>query len=389
MSRFSQREIALLVAVVLVLLYLAFVGGSIVLFGSGGQAAPTADVVDPVVTANVNPGPTAVAIDPTTGGEPTASVGIATTPGATTDTGAGDGPDEPAVDEVSAGIQRALGSLERGQIVYNPPQRMRVGATERVVVRIAFDTLVESVPITASVPGGGPLSVEAIPVTTLMQVRMLGDEQLEVNALSNENQPVVPGDFTQWAWDITPRAAGTRKLSIVVTARVQLPGYPEERKDLQVLDREIAVEVDPLYSLTSFVGQNTLWLAPSLAAALGLLGYSVARARRTRALARASAQQLALRHEAIERELRALLPAQLQHEAARLAAALLSVASQQLEGGQARRLLDEIPGGDHIEIGDVSNAKGVAVGNQASVITIENVQITVHSDPVSPRPGER
>lgn len=136
-----------------------------------------------------------------------------------------------------------------------------MGQVERVEVRIAEST---DTPLTEGLKGRGTPEIEPLQVSTFMKTRLVGDS-FEITAL-NEAEQLVAGDtFTEWAWDVTPTRAGDQTLNLIVTVRIQLPAVGEETRDYPVMDRQIHVEVDPLYSAQRFASSNWQWLASALA----------------------------------------------------------------------------------------------------------------------------
>jgi hypothetical protein len=167
-------------------------------------------------------------------------------------------------------IQAEFARLEGGHVVYNPPEEMQVGERERVEVRIAqgvTETLAAE-----SLQGRGEPVVEAIPVSAFMKVRLTGDA-FAITPLSSEEQFLVADTFTEWAWDVVPEEAGDQSLTLLITARVLVAGYPAEQRDLRIIERAIDVRVKPLGpAAADFLREHielvlTVLVVPLLAAA--------------------------------------------------------------------------------------------------------------------------
>jgi hypothetical protein len=165
-------------------------------------------------------------------------------------------------------VQKELERLAAGRIAYNPPTEMTVDKPERVEVRISMDT---AAPLTTGLKGPGTPTVESIPVSCFMKVRLLG-EAFSIVAFSSEEQIVPTQGFSEWAWDVTPKQAGERTLSLIVTALVKAADA-EGTKDLPIIEREIHVKVNPGSMVSTFFRNNRVWIYPvvvvPLAAALG------------------------------------------------------------------------------------------------------------------------
>jgi hypothetical protein len=162
----------------------------------------------------------------------------------------------------------ALAELEQGQILYNPPAEMQRGERDRLEVRISLNPGED---LAADLQGRGEPVQEQIPVARFMTVRLTGTA-FEIIPLSSAEQVVARDAFTQWAWDIIPLEGGEQRLSLIVTARVKIPGYEDEARDLQIIEREILVTVTPTQAALDFVGGNLEWIGPAILAALAAAG---------------------------------------------------------------------------------------------------------------------
>jgi hypothetical protein len=163
----------------------------------------------------------------------------------------------PEIDPIHL-VNEELDRLTTGVIFYNPPKDMTVAQQERIDVRISSNTLFTS---TEGFKGSGAVQTETLPVATFMKVNLRG-ECFDITALSSEEQVIPADSHADWAWDVTPTEKGLQTLSLVVTARIKLPGYSDEQKDLQVIERDINVRVNPAYALRTFFDKNRDWVYP-------------------------------------------------------------------------------------------------------------------------------
>lgn len=161
--------------------------------------------------------------------------------------------------------RQALAQMEEGRLLYNPPATMEFAQPERVEARI---TLNPAEPLEEGLEGSGVPVEETLPVATFMKVRLTGSG-FDILPLSSEEQIVAGDTFTQWSWDVTPRSTGSQNLVLVVTARVKIPDFGEESKDIQVVERQIEVQVSPAQAAQLFFKNNLEWLGPAVLAALG------------------------------------------------------------------------------------------------------------------------
>ena len=147
-------------------------------------------------------------------------------------------------------IKEELKKLATGRVLFSVPKGMRVGEKERVVVRITKN-ITEN--LTEGLKPNGSKIVEKIKVNTFMKVRLTGDN-FYIDDLCNEEQIVGPEGFTSWMWDVTPLKSGNLVLHLLVTVRIKIPGYSDEKKDQPVLDRYIDVEANLGHSIKGFIG---------------------------------------------------------------------------------------------------------------------------------------
>ncbi len=161
--------------------------------------------------------------------------------------------------------RQALDRLETGRLLYNPPAQMEYGLPERVEARISLNP---DESLSGGLLGIGAPIEEPLQVATFMKIHLTGSG-FDILPLSSEEQIVAGDTYTQWSWDVTPRASGTQNLVLVVTARVKIPGFGEDLKDLQVVERQIEVQVSPVQAAQLFFQNNLEWLGPAVLASLG------------------------------------------------------------------------------------------------------------------------
>jgi parallel beta-helix repeat protein len=151
-------------------------------------------------------------------------------------------PDTPDLSEI---VEDELKKLDPGQILFNPPKKMRVGVRERVEVRISKNITEE---LSTRLKGRGEPQIENISVNTFMKVRLTGDN-FDIKPLSEEEQVVSDEGFTQWEYDVIPNKYGNQILQLIVTVRIKIPGG-EEKITYPVFERDINVEVNIIYFIT-------------------------------------------------------------------------------------------------------------------------------------------
>jgi hypothetical protein len=169
-------------------------------------------------------------------------------------------------------VKAELDKLQIGRILFNPPADMTVGKTERVEVRISQNPAEE---IAKGLKGRGVPQIEAVKVGTFMRVALSGGGFKLTPLFDKPEQVVAPDGFTEWAWDVLPQQAGERQLNLMVTVRIKLPGAAEESKQYPVIDKDIRVHVNPVYSVKQFFTTYWQWIAATIV--LPLIGWAYKR----------------------------------------------------------------------------------------------------------------
>ena len=112
-----------------------------------------------------------------------------------------------------------------GRLVENIPRRMRVGALEKVEVRIARSA-VEG--LTERMTGGGRLHRHEVRVADAMTVRLRApDGGFLIDPLSAEtcwthkakSAGLQEKDFASWRWSVTPQRRGRARLLLIISAQ--------------------------------------------------------------------------------------------------------------------------------------------------------------------------
>jgi len=179
----------------------------------------------------------------------------------------GEKPKRPMVSEptnaidVSAFIKNELGKFSEGRILYNPPDKMRVGAPEKVEVRISKNIKED---IKKGLKGSGTAKIETLEkVGTYMTVKLWGDA-FSIEPKDLGPQFVSEDRFTEWAWKVTPLKSGKQDLHLKVSLRIKIPGNGEEMRDWPEFYKEINVEVNPPFTIKEFMKKYWQWIITAL-----------------------------------------------------------------------------------------------------------------------------
>ncbi|TAA74551.1 MAG: hypothetical protein CDV28_12323 [Candidatus Electronema aureum] len=166
--------------------------------------------------------------------------------------------------------QNELSKLPIGRILFNPPNTMKLGISERVEVRISRELYLN---LRSNLKGSGFPQIEELKISELMKVRLSGDD-FQIVPLNEAEQILGEKGFTEWVWDVVPLNRGRKVLHLHVTLRIRLP-FGEEKKDHPVLDKEIYVQINPIYSSKLFVVKYWQWIASTLILPLAAWAWTV------------------------------------------------------------------------------------------------------------------
>ena len=147
--------------------------------------------------------------------------------------------------------------IQRGRLLFNPPERMRLGQTERVEVRLTR-TLELDEELFRDLRGHGEPQIEEIPTAPLMAVALKGDA-FRITAYSDDEQAVTQDGITTWEFDVQALKRGQQSLVMCVSLRIPIPGQPLEHKSIPVREATIDVQVGAPVLVAHFVSSNWQW----------------------------------------------------------------------------------------------------------------------------------
>jgi hypothetical protein len=170
-------------------------------------------------------------------------------------------------DEVDA----ALRELVSGNIAFNTPERMqfRESRTIALIASPKLDAAALAGELRERIGGDDPIAAEALQIAPLMEVRLEGAPAFEVVPLTPPRQPVSRAAPTEWRWNVTANETGKQTLHLTINAIVTVDGERFPRS-LNVLDRDIEVDITAMQRLGMFVGNNWQWLAGTIVIPLAL-----------------------------------------------------------------------------------------------------------------------
>jgi hypothetical protein len=148
--------------------------------------------------------------------------------------------------------------VKPGRLLFNPPNRMQLGQTLRVEVRLTR-TLTLDKELLEGLRGPGQAQMEEIRTAPLMAVTLESDG-FQIRSYSDEEQSVTQKEITTWEFDIRAVKRGSQQLHMRVSLRVPVQGQPIVRKSIPVRDATIEVQVGAPALLAHFVSSNWQWI---------------------------------------------------------------------------------------------------------------------------------
>ncbi len=164
--------------------------------------------------------------------------------------------------QASVEFEQQLQSLVQGHVLFDPPDRMRLGQRETVEVRISRNVTDD---LQRNLKGGGKVQVSDLQVGPFMTVNLQSrDGGLEVKPHNPEDQFVASQEFTQWSYDIRALRVGETTLLLNVGVRLKFDKGNEERRYLPAFDKQIVIAVNLPYTVGTFPSNNWRWIATTV-----------------------------------------------------------------------------------------------------------------------------
>jgi hypothetical protein len=153
-------------------------------------------------------------------------------------------------------LEAAVSHLRVGGLAYSFPESMKTGQQDDVVASIGSDKVTAAAlqaHVAAAEPGQA-VNLEQTPITTKMKMTLTSAD-FAITPQSSEEQMVVGTTPTTWRWTISPKHSG--KLHLHLAAIIELENL---QQDFTTVDRDVAVQVDPLNAAETFIENNWQWL---------------------------------------------------------------------------------------------------------------------------------
>jgi hypothetical protein len=134
----------------------------------------------------------------------------------------------------------ALKEMVEGHIVFNNPEKMRVGDTGEVEAVLAVNVPVDD--LLKQLTAAGKQEEASLLVSDHMRATLSGGGAFDVDPIGPQTQWISQQKTTIWHWLVTPKLQGTQFLILTVDAIITINGEKDTRT-ITTLKRKIEVEV--------------------------------------------------------------------------------------------------------------------------------------------------
>jgi hypothetical protein len=129
--------------------------------------------------------------------------------------------------------------LVNGVVGFDYPQRMKVGDRTDVNLRVSVQKAVQDLRDSLTREGRDPI-VEPVKLSSRMKAELRGFS-FEIKPLSSAVQIIDADEDTMWRWDVRATDAGKHRLTVTLTALIEMEGG-EGARDVSTFYREVEVE---------------------------------------------------------------------------------------------------------------------------------------------------
>ena len=107
-----------------------------------------------------------------------------------------------------------------------------------------------------------------IRVSPLMEARLTG-LHFDIEANTDERQPVSNEAPTEWTWDVEPKKTGNQELHLTLTAILNVGGHDQPRT-IRTFDKVLKVNVTWYDRISGFFSDNWKWLWTAILVPVGV-----------------------------------------------------------------------------------------------------------------------
>lgn len=155
-----------------------------------------------------------------------------------------------------AGVDQFIAAMPAANIAFNVPEQLNLKQTGHI--QLLLDVKKSQAALAAEIAEAGVKQTATVKVWDRMEARLTAP-QLQITAITPEEQSVGSADTAEWRWDVLPTATGQYPLHLTLTALIETDGATS-RIPIHTYDKTIAVKVTAGQWAAGFFENNWQWL---------------------------------------------------------------------------------------------------------------------------------
>lgn len=155
--------------------------------------------------------------------------------------------------------------MPAANIAFNVPEQLNLKQTGHI--QLLLDVKKSQAALAAEIAEAGAKQTATIKVWDRMEARLTAP-QLQITAITPEEQSVGSANTAEWRWDVVPTATGQYPLHLTLTALIETDGATS-RIAIHTYDKTIAVKVTAGQWAAGFFENNWQWLWAAILLPIG------------------------------------------------------------------------------------------------------------------------
>lgn len=147
--------------------------------------------------------------------------------------------------------------MSKANMAFNTPESIKLGNSADMQLIIDPSKTVEE--IKKQIRAEGVIDGSEIKVAKVVVAKVLAPDFEVIEFISQGRQAVDLNGPTEWRWTITPQKMGAHKVTVTVSAVIEIGGDRAERL-IKVFEREVAVTVTAGDAVKLFFTKNWQWM---------------------------------------------------------------------------------------------------------------------------------
>ena len=155
---------------------------------------------------------------------------------------------EPGYDELATNLE----SLRQANVAFNAPTTLQ--RHESAVIQLLLSLEKPISDLQSELQEAGEQEGARVKVSPLMEARLTGPG-FKIEAITEETLAVIPGETTEWKWDVEAVETGNQRLHLTLTAFLLKVNDQQARHTIRTFDKTVAIEVTLANQITGFFGR--------------------------------------------------------------------------------------------------------------------------------------